>query len=203
MPGDFGVFRGRVDFGDESLSLQNRRFERRRPSATQPAGEVAAKAAGPHRRDGLLRLLETPEHIELAVKILDGRPLTGSFWRFYASLTRQEFELEVRDLEQGEVRRYHHPGGTLASFADFGGLQNPPPFAPRLAPTTEPAPVNLAGGRFLATVEWHDFSGNTYGNGHDVHLADDATAAFHFFWPANLELFVRIADHRNEIGHFG
>ena len=52
----------------------------------------------------------------------------------------------------------------------------------------------LQGGRFRATVAWHDFSGNS-GVGHAVPLSSD-TGSFWFFSPNNVELVVKTLDGR-------
>ena len=57
-------------------------------------------------------------NVELLVKVLDGRPLNGHHWVFYASRTDVEFDLTVTDTATGAQRVYHNPAGTLASRAD-------------------------------------------------------------------------------------
>lgn len=81
-----------------------------------------------------------PQNIELAVKILDGRPVNDHWWVFYASLTNVEFTLTVHDTATGQVREYQNPprnfasrGDTLA-FQDTGLLPNDVPGAPLKAP---------------------------------------------------------------------
>ncbi len=60
----------------------------------------------------------TPNNVEVAVKILDGRPTNGHFWVFGAALTNVEYTLEVDDTETGALWTHHNAPGTLASFAD-------------------------------------------------------------------------------------
>lgn len=59
-----------------------------------------------------------PNNIELLVKVLDGRPINGHFWLFYASLTNVEFTLTVTDNLTGQTRSYHNPPFQFASRAD-------------------------------------------------------------------------------------
>ena len=61
-----------------------------------------------------------PGNVELVVKVLDGTPVNGHVWVFYASLTDVEFDLTVTDNAStpANSRVYHNPAGTLASAAD-------------------------------------------------------------------------------------
>ena len=65
-----------------------------------------------------------PDDIELSVKILDGTPVNGHIWVFYASLTDVEFDLTVSDnlSPTGAARTYHNPAHHLASAADTGAF---------------------------------------------------------------------------------
>ncbi|MEO8191107.1 MAG: hypothetical protein ABI682_12260 [Acidobacteriota bacterium] len=60
----------------------------------------------------------TPNNLDLAIKVLDGRPSNGHFWVFGAALTDVEYDLEITDTTNGAVWRHHNPQGTLASYAD-------------------------------------------------------------------------------------
>ena len=60
-----------------------------------------------------------PENLELAVKVLDGRPINGRFWVSYGSLSDVAFRITVRDLVTGAVREYENPQGTMASRLDI------------------------------------------------------------------------------------
>ena len=61
-------------------------------------------------------------NVELAVKVLDGRPLTGKFWVFYGALSNVEYTLTVTDSLTGEVKEYRNPSGRFASVADTGAF---------------------------------------------------------------------------------
>jgi len=43
---------------------------------------------------------------QVFVKVLDGRPINGRWWVFYASLTDVEFTLTVRDTQKGGSNTY-------------------------------------------------------------------------------------------------
>lgn len=59
-----------------------------------------------------------PQVSELTVKVLDGRPLTQTYWVFYGSLSNVAFTLRVEDTETGIVQEYVNPAGTFASRGD-------------------------------------------------------------------------------------
>ncbi|HEY0781628.1 MAG TPA: ELWxxDGT repeat protein, partial [Thermoanaerobaculia bacterium] len=64
-------------------------------------------------------------NLEVAVKVLDGRPIDGHFWVFYGALSDVEYALTVTDTETGLSRVYQNPAGRLASVGDttaFGPL---------------------------------------------------------------------------------
>lgn len=55
---------------------------------------------------------------EMLVKVLDGRPINGRWWVFYAALTNVGFTLRVTDRTSGETLTYENPLGTFASRGD-------------------------------------------------------------------------------------
>ncbi len=61
-------------------------------------------------------------NLELVVKILDGRPVNGHFWVFFASMTDLPFQLTVTDTQTGDRQVYVNPPGTLQSVADTGAF---------------------------------------------------------------------------------
>lgn len=63
-----------------------------------------------------------PENVEVVLKVLDGRPVTGKFWVFYGALSSVEYTLTVTDTETGAVKTYTNPSGRLASRADTGAF---------------------------------------------------------------------------------
>ncbi|MDY7093306.1 MAG: hypothetical protein SX243_10090 [Acidobacteriota bacterium] len=65
-----------------------------------------------------------PENIELAIKVLDGRPVNDSWWIFYASLTNVEFTLTILDTATGQVREYQNPPRNFASRGDTQAFQD-------------------------------------------------------------------------------
>ena len=57
-------------------------------------------------------------NIELVTKILDGRPLNGYWWFFYASLSNVEVTMVVTDTVTGTTRTYVNPLSQFASEGD-------------------------------------------------------------------------------------
>ncbi len=61
-------------------------------------------------------------NIELAVKVLDGRPLNGKFWVFYGALSNVEYTITVTDTQTGAVKEYKNPSGQFGSVGDTGAF---------------------------------------------------------------------------------
>ncbi len=62
------------------------------------------------------------DNVEVVLKVLDGRPLTGKFWVFYGALSSVQYTLTVTDTETGQVKKYENPSGRLGSVADTGAF---------------------------------------------------------------------------------
>jgi polysaccharide biosynthesis protein PslG len=63
-----------------------------------------------------------PQNVELVVKVLDGRPLTGKFWVFYGALSDVEYRITVTDTLTGASKQYHNPRGNLCGKGDTNAL---------------------------------------------------------------------------------
>ena len=61
-------------------------------------------------------------NLELAVKIIDGRSLTGKFWVFYGALSDVEYTITVTDTTNGNVKSYHNLPGNICGGADTNAL---------------------------------------------------------------------------------
>lgn len=64
----------------------------------------------------------SPQNVEVVVKVLDGRAITGRYWVFFGALTNQEFRLRVRDTQFGNEKEYFNPRNQFASVADTRAL---------------------------------------------------------------------------------
>jgi hypothetical protein len=60
-----------------------------------------------------------PGNLELAVKVLDGRPLNGHFWLFYGALSDVEYWVTVTDTQGGSRQVYHNPPGNICGLSDI------------------------------------------------------------------------------------
>jgi ELWxxDGT repeat protein len=62
------------------------------------------------------------ENVELMVKVLDGRPITGKFWVFYGALSNVEYTLTVTDTQTGKSKEYKNAIGRFGSVGDTGAF---------------------------------------------------------------------------------
>jgi hypothetical protein len=166
----------------------------------------------------------SPDNVELAVKLVDGRALNGHWWLFYGGLSDVEYTLTLTDSVTGNSRTYHNPQGTMASLGDTEAIAEAAPAAADstaltasflAAPAAPAAPKfasSDAGGcagdathlcladRFRVEVTWEDFQGNM-GSGQAVPLSGDT--GYHWFFDAkNSDLFVKVLDGRALNGHW-
>ncbi|HYG63998.1 MAG TPA: hypothetical protein VEL74_15590, partial [Thermoanaerobaculia bacterium] len=63
-----------------------------------------------------------PANLELVVKILDGRALTGRFWVFYGALSDVQYRITVTDTVTGASKVYQNPAGNLCGRGDTQAL---------------------------------------------------------------------------------
>jgi hypothetical protein len=67
-----------------------------------------------------------PDNAEIALKVLDGRPVNGRYWIFGGSLTSVEYTVTVTDSLTGERWSHHKAPFGFASFADTVALPAEP-----------------------------------------------------------------------------
>jgi hypothetical protein len=63
-----------------------------------------------------------PHAIDLVVKVLDGRALSGKFWFFYGALSDVDYTITLTDTVTGSAKRYHNPQGNLCGLGDTSAL---------------------------------------------------------------------------------
>ena len=103
--------------GPQALCLGSNRFR------VEGSWRLAGGAAGPARavaadtESGSFWFFG-PDNLELAVKVLDGRPVNGHFWTFFGALSDVEYWVTVTDTATGRARTYHNAPGTLCGQAD-------------------------------------------------------------------------------------
>jgi hypothetical protein len=94
-----------------------------------------------------------PANLELLVKVLDGRPVNGSFWVFSGGLSNVRYTLTVTDVVTGAVKTYVNPAGKLSSFADTAAFADPQFHAARaVAPAAASVPAASVPAASVSTV---------------------------------------------------
>jgi hypothetical protein len=63
-----------------------------------------------------------PGNVELLVKVIDGRALSGHFWVFYGALSDVQYWVTVTDTATGASKRYHNPAGNICGVGDTSAL---------------------------------------------------------------------------------
>ena len=55
----------------------------------------------------------SPDNVELIIKVLDGRSITGHFWVFYGALSNVQYTITVKDTQtrRPNVREPERPSG--------------------------------------------------------------------------------------------
>jgi hypothetical protein len=112
--------------GQGSLCLQDGRFEVR--VSWQVAGLGAGTGTGVPLAtgdDSGTFWFFSPDEVELALKILDGRAINGNFWVYYGALSDVEYDVAITDTVSGATKSYHNPAGRLASVADTTAFPGP------------------------------------------------------------------------------
>ena len=111
--------------GSRYLCLRERRFEVRvhwsNPDRPGNHGAGVAVPVEISDESGLFRFFD-PANIELAVKVLDGRGINGTFWVFFGALTDVEYWITVEDTEGGGRRTYHNPPKTTCGQSDVAAF---------------------------------------------------------------------------------
>jgi hypothetical protein len=178
-------------------------------------GAAAAQAVAGSERTGLFTFF-SPTNVELAVKMLDGRAVNGSFWHFFGALSDVEYWVTVRDTEEGTSRTYHNPPFEVCGRGDTAAFPGSPdePAPEALLLAAEPAEAEacapgsgtlcLAGGRFEVEVGWENprVAGDAGVGRVFAAAGGERSGHFWFFRPDNLELSVKILDGRAINGHF-
>lgn len=63
-----------------------------------------------------------PQAIDLVVKVIDGRALTGKFWFFYGALSDVAYTITLTDTVTGASKQYHNQQGNLCGLGDTNAL---------------------------------------------------------------------------------
>ncbi len=172
-----------------------------------------------------------PGNAEIAIKVLDGRPINGHWWVFYGALSNVEYTITVTDTQTAAAATYFNPSGSFFSVADTRALGDGQPAAlrsvlvgsdglPGLTVTADTASTadsvsTIAGKQSCAsTSEALCLNGDRFlvevewedfqgntGTETAVPLTSDS-GYFWFFNPGNVELMVKMLDGRSLNGHW-
>jgi beta-xylosidase len=63
-----------------------------------------------------------PRAVDLVVKVIDGRALTGKFWFFYGALSDVAYGITLTDTVTGASKQYHNQQGNLCGLGDTSAL---------------------------------------------------------------------------------
>jgi photosystem II stability/assembly factor-like uncharacterized protein len=165
----------------------------------------------PLTRDGGWFWFGDRDSPEVAVKVLEGRPVDGRWWVSYTSLSDAGLDLRVFDVISGRFEVYRQPpgaptsashvavfpaGGEAAQQVDdlwFAAL-------PEGGCGGESIDLCLWGGRFEVAVDWRSDDGEE-----GAAVADrlgPRAGWFRFQRPGEPELFVEVHDGRDANGHW-
>ncbi|MEO8190638.1 MAG: hypothetical protein ABI682_09870 [Acidobacteriota bacterium] len=100
-----------------SLCLNNQRFEATVDWSVGIGNEGKGKAVAITADTGYFWFF-SPNNIELAVKVVDGRAVNSHFWVFAGALSDVAYSITLRDTLTGTAKTYTNAAGALASFAD-------------------------------------------------------------------------------------
>lgn len=173
----------------------------------------------PHKVNSIFGYFSLPaltgndQNPEVFVKVVDGRPVNGSFWVFYGGLTDLDYTLTVLDTVTGlGVPFVHDPGSKCGDF-DTGSLPAPSSASPQQqsasinsSATCAADALCLLENRFRVTLHARDQRSNHEGDG--VPLAGSSDLFGYFSLPAltgdtnNAEVFLKIVDGRGVNGKF-
>jgi hypothetical protein len=126
-------------------------------------------------------------------------PLAAEPAALVTDLDSRAETITVEDRQTGRVQTYHNPPGNICGQGGVGAFPAGGTDDFRTVPTTkqracagDDRTLCLNDGRFRVEVEWTDPRG-VPGTGRALPLTD-ATGAFWFFGPENLELVVKLLD---------
>jgi polysaccharide biosynthesis protein PslG len=106
--------------GPETLCLLASRFQVT-SHWSLPSGAGIGTAVSEGDQTGAFWFFD-PANLELLVKVIDGRALTGHFWFFYGALSNVEYWVRVTDTVTGASKRYHNPAGNICGVGDTAAL---------------------------------------------------------------------------------
>lgn len=107
--------------GPEDLCLLGNRFRVNVRWHTPQGATGAGGAAAITDETGTFWFFD-PRNVELMVKVLDGRAVSGKYWFFYGALSDVQYDITVTDTVTGSSKRYHNAQGNLCGLGDTNAL---------------------------------------------------------------------------------
>lgn len=117
---DEGPASGSCVPGDGDLCLLEGRFRVQVRWRDRASGLEGEGFALPHGDGAGIFWFFDPANVELGVKMVDGRPVSGTFWLYYGALTGLDYTLTVTDTTTGTTRSYAGPPGQICGGVDAG-----------------------------------------------------------------------------------
>ncbi|MEM7479997.1 MAG: hypothetical protein AAF481_02390 [Acidobacteriota bacterium] len=108
--------------GDANLCLLDERFRVEVDWRNQRNGDEGVGTAIPFSDESGFFWFFNAANVELVVKMIDGRPVTGRFWVFYGALSDVEYRITVTDMETGATAEYLNPPGNICGRGDTEAL---------------------------------------------------------------------------------
>jgi serine protease len=183
-----------------TLCLQGNRFKAqvtwRNGTSTGPGLTL------PYSNEGGFFYFFASNNPEMAVKIVDGRPVNGKFWVYHGTLSSLEYTLTVTDLITGAVKTYFKPNGSACGSGDTGTfsvasqdspggtiipLDTRPAAVTKAACTPTSTSLCLLGSRFRAEVK-------RSGVAQPAVSLSDLAGSFWFFSSTSPEVPVKVID---------
>lgn len=136
----------------ETLCLFGGRFAAELTWFNPNNGQSGAGKVTPHPSSDLggFFWFSSANNIEVAVKVVDGRLVNGSFWVFYGNMTTLQYTLTITDTIAGTVNVYQKTSADLCGGADTGSFPGRPapgrPALGDLAGALGPLPIEPPGG---------------------------------------------------------
>ncbi len=87
-----------------------------------PYGTTGAGMAETSNEDSGTFSFFDPSAIDLVVKVVDGRSVTGKFWFFYGALTNVAYTITLTDTVTGSSKQYQNAQGNLCGLGDTSAL---------------------------------------------------------------------------------
>lgn len=156
-----------------SLCLNDSRFEVAAIAFDSSGMTLAGQPVPLTQSSGAFRFAAS-DQLDVAIKILDGSRLNGSFWVFYTEMTTLKYQITVTDTVTGTTNTYAPPGtASLGDFpvpraGNFEDLHAQCSFSPSMPRVGEP--VQFTDNSLGSPDQWKWAFGDRLGSGYDAEI---------------------------------